>query len=111
MPIAGIVGSNHEWERQMSVASRVRTVRVIAFGLAVVGSVTAIAGSAIAADIDPGYPPYSSVGPDYYRQVMPERRYVPAPPIDRSYEAVGERCRIHHERRIDPYGREIVHRV
>jgi len=54
----------------------------------------------------PYEPPADDAGPGY------DQRYGPTPPVMR--ERLGgdfERCRVFHRVRIDPYGREVLHRV
>jgi hypothetical protein len=81
------------------------------FGLALIGlAALAMSSSARAADLESGYAPYP-LAPDYGRTIERERIYSSPAPIDRRYEVVDERCRIYHQRRVDPYGREVVHRV
>jgi len=64
-------------------------------------------GVAAAGDLGPPvYSPAPYVAPPY---VAPP--YVGAPYVAAPYEAPHAPCRVMLERRIDPYGREIVHRI
>lgn len=88
----------------MSRATRTTAARHAVFGLALAVSAMASLATANAGDLDaPGYSPYGA--PDY------DRLYSPAPPIHRRVVVDDGICRIFHERRVDPYGREIIHRI
>lgn len=95
----------------MSPNKRMRAKLYMTFGLALLGlTALAVDNSASAADFD-GYAPYPNATPDYGRTIERERIYSQAPLVDRRYEVVDQRCRTYFERRVDPYGREIVHRI
>jgi hypothetical protein len=87
-------------------------VRQLGFGLSLFGLAMLTNISANAADLDEGdYRPNPHAAPDYDSNIEHEPLYNPVPPLDRRYGVIDERCRIRFERRIDPYGREIVHRL
>jgi len=107
-------------ERQMTNTLQTNATLNMYFGLVLLGCSAITFSSVRAADLDAGYGPYPNAEYDRTIEreriytappVERERIYTPAPPIDRRYEAIEERCRIVFERRIDPYGREIVHRI
>lgn len=79
----------------MSQAMRPTAIRAVVLGLALAGTVICATTAARAADVAP--PVY---GPAPY----------PAPNYGGMYEHGGP-CRIVLDRRVDPYGREIVQRV
>jgi hypothetical protein len=96
----------------MSANRRMSAKLCMTFGLVLLGLIAlAINGGASAADFESGYAPYPNAAPNYDRPIERERFYSPAPSVDRRYDVVDERCRTYHERRVDPYGREIVHRI
>jgi hypothetical protein len=82
----------------MSRAMRPMAVRSGAFGLALVAlAMCGAAPSAQAGDLS---------GPGYGPAPYPAPNYGPPPVYERSAP-----CRIVLDRRIDPYGREVVHRM
>jgi hypothetical protein len=82
----------------MSRVMRTTAVRHAVFGLALAGLAMSSIATANAGDFDgPAYRPYS--------------RYNAVPPVYRRAEVGDAFCRILHERRIDPYGRETIHRI
>lgn len=100
----------------MSYAWRTANRRLGLFGLAFAGAFLTLAGAAHAADIygdDYRYgpprahydPPLAPRGPVYARPP-----YAP-PLIERRVEVDEPACRVVHRRRIDPYGREVIHRL
>ena len=82
----------------MSRVMRTTAVRHPVLGLALVGLAMSSIATANAGDFDrPVYGPYSG--------------YNAVPPVYRRAEVGDAICRILHERRIDPYGRETIHRI
>jgi hypothetical protein len=59
----------------------------------------------------PTYRTYPLAAPIDERVLERERYYGVAPLVHRSIEFGDGICRIFHERRIDPYGRETIHRI
>ena len=54
------------------------------------------------------YEPHGEPRGSVYRAPPP---YAPPAVVERRVEADESYCRVFHRRRIDPYGREVVHRV
>jgi hypothetical protein len=82
----------------MSRVMRTTGVRHAVFGPALAGLAMSSIDSADAGDLEgPVYGPYP--------------RYNAVPPVYRGAEVGDAVCRIVHERRIDAYGREIIHRI
>ena len=82
----------------MSRVMRTTGVRHAVFGLALAGLAISSITAANAADYDgSAYGPYP--------------RYNAVPPVYRRAEVGDAICRILHERRVDPYGRETIHRI
>jgi hypothetical protein len=82
----------------MSRVMRTTAVRHAIFGLALAGLAISSIATANAGDFDgPAYGPYP--------------RYNAMPPVYRRAEVGDAICRIFHERRVDPYGRETIHRI
>ena len=82
----------------MSRVMRATAVRHAVFGLALAGLAMSSTATANAGDFDgPAYGPYP--------------RYNAVPPVYRRAEVGDAFCRILQERRIDPYGRETIHRI
>ena len=82
----------------MSRVMRTTAVRHAVFGLALAGLAMSSTATANAADFDgQAYGPYP--------------RYNAVPPVYRRTEVGDAVCRILQERRIDPYGRETIHRI
>jgi hypothetical protein len=82
----------------MSRVTRTTGVRHAVFGLALAGLAMSSIDTADAGDLEgPVYGPYP--------------RYNAVPPGYRGAEVGDAVCRIVHERRIDVYGREIIHRI
>ena len=97
----------------MSRILRATTLRRAAIWLVLTAGLPLAAGGiASAGDFDaPGYTPYTNRAPDYDRPGERERFYGTAPSPDGRYEAVERHCRTFHERRVDAYGREVMHRI
>ena len=82
----------------MSRVMRTTGVRHAVFGLALAGLAMSSTATANAGDFDgQAYGPYP--------------RYNAVPPVYRRAEVGDAFCRILQERRIDPYGRETIHRI
>jgi hypothetical protein len=82
----------------MSRVLRATAVRHAVFGLALAGLAMSSTATANAGDFDgQAYGPYP--------------RYNAVPPVYRRAEVGDAFCRILQERRIDPYGRETIHRI
>lgn len=82
----------------MSRVMRTTGVRHAVFGQALAGLAMSSIATAAAGDLEgPVYGPYP--------------RYNAVPPVYRGAEVGDDICRIVHERRIDAYGREIIHRI
>ncbi|MGC1750818.1 MAG: hypothetical protein WA778_22955, partial [Pseudolabrys sp.] len=82
----------------MSRVMRATAVRHAVFGLALAGLAMSSTATANAGDFDgQAYGPYP--------------RYDAVPPVYRRAEVSDAFCRILQERRIDPYGRETIHRI
>ncbi|MFZ1195109.1 MAG: hypothetical protein WAN49_06700 [Pseudolabrys sp.] len=82
----------------MSRVMRATAVRHAVFGLALAGLAMSSTATANAGDFDgQAYGPYP--------------RYDAVPPVYRRAEVGDAFCRILQERRIDPYGRETIHRI
>jgi hypothetical protein len=95
----------------MSRVMRTIAVRHAVFGLALTGLAMSSMSNAKAGDLyEPAYRPYPQAAP-YYQRVDREGYYGSAPLVHRRVEIGDEICRIFHERRIDPYGRETLHRI
>ena len=95
----------------MSHVLRATATRQTAFGL-VLGLTTfmpnANAGDLYAQD----YAPYPNGAPTYERSLDRERYYGAAsPPVYDRAEVGDGACRILHERRVGPYGRETINRI
>jgi hypothetical protein len=91
---------------------RTTAVRHAVFGLALAGLAMSSIATANAGDLDaPAYSPYPYGAPDYERMLERERHYSVAPRVYRRVEVGDGICRILHQRRVDPYGREIIHRI
>lgn len=97
----------------MSRVVRTTAVRHAVFGLALAGLAMASIGSANAGDLYPpvNYRNYPPAAPIDERVLERDRYYGVAPLVHRPVEYGAGICRVFHERRIDPYGREIIHRV
>ena len=97
----------------MSRILRATTLRRAAIWLALTAGLPLAAGGlASAGDFDvPVYTPYPNRAPEYDRLGERERFYGTVPPTDWRSEAVERHCRIFHERRVDAYGREVMHRM
>jgi hypothetical protein len=96
----------------MSRVVRTTAVRHAVFKLALAGLAMASIGSANASDL---YPPaigiYPPAVPTDERVLERDRYYGVAPLVHRPVEFGAGICRIFHERRVDPYGRETIHRI
>ena len=87
----------------MLPVTRTTVMRRALLALTLAGSMSSIA-SANGGDL---YPPAY----ERYPQAAPaERYYEPAAPVYRRVERA-EPCRVFHERRVDAYGRETMHRI
>ena len=86
----------------MSRVMRTICVRHTVFGLALTGLAKSSITTSNAGDLNgPTYGPYPR-----YNAAPPV-----VPPVYRGAEVGDATCRIIHERRIDAYGREIIHRI
>ena len=95
----------------MSRVLRATATRQTAFGLVL--GLTSFMTNANAGDLNtPDYAPYPNGAPTYERSLDRERYYGAAPPPVYDRAEVGDgACRILHERRVGPYGRETIHRI
>ena len=95
----------------MSRVMRTIAVRHAVFGLALTGLAMSSMSNAKAGDLyPPTYRSYPPTGPIDQR-VLERERYRVAPLVNQGVEFGGGICRTFHERRVDPYGRETIHRI
>ncbi len=90
----------------MSLILSAAKLREAAFSLMLASLILGAGGIANAGDFDA--PGYTYRAPGYER--MGDPYYAPSP-SDGRYEAAERQCRTFHERRVDPYGREVMHRI
>ena len=87
----------------MSRVMRTAAARYAAVGLTLAGLTICSVAAAKAGDFNPPYPNPPYAAPYPYGA-------APAPGYENSYEPHGS-CRFLLERRVDPYGREVAHRI
>lgn len=92
----------------MAMILSATTLRQAGLSVIIASMTLVAAGIASAGDLDP--PGYTHRSADYERMGEREHVYAPAP-LDRRYEVTERQCRTFHERRVDSYGREVIHRI
>lgn len=96
----------------MSRVLRTNATRQAAFGLVL--GLSSFMTNAYAGDLyAPDYAPYPNGATNYERRLDRERYFGagPRPPVYGQVEFGEGVCRVFHERRVGPYGRETVHRI